>query len=407
MRKVPEIRFDGFDGEWEETKIGSLSKVVRGASPRPISDQKWFDGNSDVGWLRISDVTTQNGRIHELEQKLSIDGQKKTRVYRTPHLILSIAASVGKPVINYINTGVHDGFIIFEEPKFDLEYMFQRLDSIQLSWSKYGQPGSQVNLNSDIVKNRRTNLPHLEEQGKIGELFRKIDDLIEIQERTIAKIEDYKKSMLQKMFPKKGELVPEFRFDGFDEEWKMDKLKNILNYRRGSFPQPYTEDSWYGGEGSMPFVQVNDVENDSFKLKYPTNKTISTLAMPKSVFVEKGTILVTIQGSIGRIALTQYDSYVDRTLLIITDNIIEFDKYFLINVLYLLFYKEKFKASGGTIKSITTKKLGDFKISFPSIEEQAKIGRFFKNLDTQIENEDRLLDSYKMMKKSLLQKMFV
>lgn len=249
--------------------------------------------------------------------------------------------------------------------------------------------------------------PSKTEQEKIGNLFKKIDDLIEIQETKISKMEDFKKSMLQKMFPKKDELVPEFRFDGFDGDWEIDKLKNILNYRRGSFPQPYTEDSWYGGENSMPFVQVNDVATNSFKLKETTKNTISTIAMPKSVFVEKGTILVTIQGSIGRIALTQYDSYVDRTLLIITDNIIEFDKYFLINVLYLLFYKEKFKASGGTIKSITTKKLGNFKISFPSIEEQEKIGNFFKNLDSKIGAEEKLLDSYKMMKKSLLQKMFV
>ena len=197
---VPEFRFAGFDGEWEERDLGSLSNIVRGASPRPIADPKWFDDNSDIGWLRISDVTTQNGRIYELEQKLSVEGQKKTRVYKTPHLILSIAASVGKPVINYINIGVHDGFLIFEDPKFDLEYMFQWLDSIQLSWSKYGQPGSQVNLNSDIVKNRKIILTNLEEQEKIGQFFKKLDTQIENEERLLDSYKMMKKSLLQKMF---------------------------------------------------------------------------------------------------------------------------------------------------------------------------------------------------------------
>ena len=59
---VPEIRLDGFEGEWEEKYIGELTDIVRGASPRPIQDPKWFDTNSEIGWLRISDVTSQNGR---------------------------------------------------------------------------------------------------------------------------------------------------------------------------------------------------------------------------------------------------------------------------------------------------------------------------------------------------------
>src|SRR5690625_7084640 len=98
-RLVPKRRFKGFEGEWEEVQFGSLAEIVRGASPRPIQDPKWFDESSDIGWLRISDVTVQDGRIHNIEQKLSLLGQKKTRVVKESHLLLSIAATVGKPVI--------------------------------------------------------------------------------------------------------------------------------------------------------------------------------------------------------------------------------------------------------------------------------------------------------------------
>lgn len=403
MRKVPELRFDGFYEEWEEKKINDLAEFYSGGTPTS-NNHSYYNGS--IPFIRSGEIHSNITELYISEEGLS---NSSAKMVNKGDLVYALyGATSGEADIIRMSGAINQAIlaIILEDeynPIFILNYLNKSKNYIL---SKYLQ-GGQGNLSGQIVRNIDIALPKSSEQEKIGDLFKKIDDLIEIQEGKVSKMEDYKKSMLQKMFPKKGELVPEFRFAGFYEEWKMDKLKNILNYRRGSFPQPYTEDSWYGGEGSMPFVQVNDVENDSFKLKYPTNKTISTLAMPKSVFVEKGTILVTIQGSIGRIALTQYDSYVDRTLLIITDNIIEFDKYFLINVLYLLFYKEKFKASGGTIKSITTKKLGDFKISFPSIEEQAKIGQFFKNLDSQIENEEKLLDSYKMMKKSLLQKMFV
>ena len=63
MANKPRIRFRGFTEDWEQRKLGDLAEIVRGASPRPISDSKWFDNNSDVGWLRISDVTAQDGRI--------------------------------------------------------------------------------------------------------------------------------------------------------------------------------------------------------------------------------------------------------------------------------------------------------------------------------------------------------
>ena len=197
---VPEIRLDGFEGEWEENYIGDLADIVRGASPRPIQDPKWFDTNSEIGWLRISDVTSQNGRIYSLEQKISKLGQEKTRVLTEPHLLLSIAATVGKPVVNYVKTGVHDGFLIFMNPKFDREFMFQWLEMFREKWNRYGQPGSQVNLNSDIVKNQKILVPCMEEQQIIGAYFSNLDNLIATHQDKISELETLKKKLLQDMF---------------------------------------------------------------------------------------------------------------------------------------------------------------------------------------------------------------
>lgn len=228
----PKVRFREFTGEnapdWEQRKLGEVSEIIRGASPRPIQDPKWFDDNSDVGWLRISDVTNQNGRVKFLEQKISKLAQKKTRVLETPHLLLSIAASVGKPVINYTKTGVHDGFLIFINPKFDLYFMFQWLEMFKPIWQKYGQPGSQVNLNSDIVKNHKINIPSDYEQERIGEFFEKIDKLITLHQRKLEQLEQLKNTLLSKMFPKSGTNIPEIRFSGFTDAWKQRKLEEII-----------------------------------------------------------------------------------------------------------------------------------------------------------------------------------
>lgn len=206
MQKIfsQQLRFKDENGndykDWEEKKFDDLAEIVRGASPRPIKDPKWFDNKSEVGWLRISDVTNQKGKIYSLEQRLSLEGQLKTRVIDSPHLLMSIAASVGKPVINYVKTGVHDGFLIFLNPKFDLIFMYNWLEMFKPNWQRYGQPGSQVNLNSDLVKSQFLKVPNYYEQQKIGFFLSELDKLIETQNEKMEKLKMRKKGLLQKMF---------------------------------------------------------------------------------------------------------------------------------------------------------------------------------------------------------------
>ena len=198
--RYPELRFPGFTDAWEQRKLGDLAEIVRGASPRPISDPKWFNNDSDVGWLRIADVTAQDGRIRYLEQKISELGQEKTRVIKTPHLLLSIAATVGKPVINYVSTGVHDGFLIFLNPEFNILYTFWWLEMFREKWNKYGQPGSQVNLNSDLVKNQVIDIPNEKEQEKISLFLESLDKIITLHQRKLDHLQLQKKALLQQMF---------------------------------------------------------------------------------------------------------------------------------------------------------------------------------------------------------------
>ena len=203
VKKAPVLRFKGFTNDWEQRKLGDISEIIRGASPRPISDPKWFNSNSNIGWLRISDVTAQHGRIQHLSQHISILGQAKTRVISTPHLLLSIAASVGYPVINYVKTGVHDGFLIFENPKFNIDFGFYWLAFYKHEWQKFGQPGSQVNLNSSIVKKTNIGLPDNVEQKAIVHLLKLIVNCITLQQRKLKLLRTLKSGLSFKLFNKK------------------------------------------------------------------------------------------------------------------------------------------------------------------------------------------------------------
>lgn len=198
---------------------------------------------------------------------------------------------------------------------------------------------------------------------------------------------------------------PKIRFKGYTEDWEQRKLGEVATYRRGSFPQPYGKSEWYDGDGAMPFVQVADV-SDEMNLVEETKQKISILAQPMSVFAEKNSVLVTLQGSIGRVAIMQYGAFVDRTVLIFEKYKAEIDKTFWAYIIKQKFIDEARKAPGGTIKTITKEALSDFDLSIPKYQEQKQIGAYFRNLDNLITLHQRKCDETKKLKKCMLQKMF-
>ncbi|WRB84825.1 restriction endonuclease subunit S [Helicobacter pylori] len=167
------------------------------------------------------------------------------------------------------------------------------------------------------------------------------------------------------------------------------KIKDIATFRRGSFPQPYTEPKWYGGDNSMPFIQVIDFAN-TMQLNEKSKQSISKLAQPKSVFVPKGTIIVTLQGTIGKVAITQYDAYVDRTIAIFTNYLVNINKKFFAYTLHQKFEIEKEYARGSTLKTITKEEFSDFLIPIPPLEIQQEIVKIldaFTELNTELNTE--------------------
>ncbi|WP_270332012.1 restriction endonuclease subunit S, partial [Streptococcus infantarius] len=209
-----------------------------------------------------------------------------------------------------------------------------------------------------------------------------------------------------KMFPKNGESIPEIRFSGFTDDWEQRKLSECAGFRRGSFPQPYGNKEWYDGEGGMPFVQVADVADD-MKLVDDTKQKISKMAQPMSVYADKGSVLVTLQGSIGRVAITQYGAFVDRTVLIFDKYNQDIDKTFWAYIIKEKFIDEARKAPGGTIKTITKVALSDFDLMLPNYDEQKKLGVFLVSIDNLITLHQRKLDKLKTLKKAMLEKMFI
>ncbi|MCD2452794.1 restriction endonuclease subunit S [Methylicorpusculum oleiharenae] len=207
--------------------------------------------------------------------------------------------------------------------------------------------------------------------------------------------------------PTKKALVPMLRFPEFRDagEWADAPLIALAKFRRGSFPQPYGLPEWYDEENGMPFVQVFDVGNN-LRLKLKTKNKISKLGAEQSVFIAKGTLIITLQGSIGRVAITQYDAYIDRTLLIFEKFIKPTEKLFFAYVIQSLFEIEKEKAPGGIIKTITKESLSNFIVTLPSLSEQQKIADCLSSIDELVTAQTQKVEALKAHKKGLMQQLF-
>ena len=404
--KYPQLRFKGFTDPWVQRNLGDLAEIVRGASPRPIQDPKWFDDSSEIGWLRISDVTEQNGRIHHLYQHISEAGQAKTRVLTEPHLLLSIAATVGKPLVNYVKTGVHDGFLIFMNPKFDLEFMFQWLESYRDKWSRYGQPGSQVNLNSNLVKNQSISIPSMDEQQKLGDFFEKLDNLIAANQRKLTKLKELKQGYLQKLFPKNGSKFPQLRFAGFADAWEERKLGDIAPLRGGfAF-----KSSKFRNTG-VPIVRISNILSSGevggdFAYYDEQDKD------DKYILPDKSAVLAMSGATTGKVSIlskTDYDKVYQNQRVGYFQSVDYIDYGFISTIVRSELFMMQLESVlvSGAQPNVSSKEIDSFNFMIPIlVQEQQKIGSFFKQLDETIALHQRKLEKLQELKKGYLQKMF-
>ncbi|MCQ2725328.1 restriction endonuclease subunit S [Helicobacter pylori] len=236
-------------------------------------------------------------------------------------------------------------------------------------------------------------LPPLNEQIAIANILSALDHYLYTLDALILKKESVKKALSFELLSQRK------RLKGFNQAWQRVRL-GTYKYRRGSFPQPYGNPQWYSDNG-MPFVQVYDV-GENFKLTQKTKQKISKIAQPMSVFVPKNSVIITLQGTIGRVALTQYDCYCDRTILIFDNNTLnDVNKYFFVLSLFTKFEEEKRKADGSIIKTITKQTLKDFEILLPSLNEQIAIANILSDLDNEIISLKNKKRQFENIKKAL------
>lgn len=216
-KKVPALRFRGFDNAWEQRRLGEVVTITMGQSPDGAtysdSPSKYIlvQGNADLkdGWVFPRVWTTQ-----------------KTKVCDKGDLIMSVRAPAGAMGKTAYNAVIGRGVAAIKGN----EFIYQRLVKMDLCdyWKKLAAGSTFESINSDIIFNAEIAMPSGKEQKKIGSIFNKLDHLISLHQRKLEMLKKVKKSMLEKMFPKNDAKVPEVRFSDFTDAWEQHKLGEVV-----------------------------------------------------------------------------------------------------------------------------------------------------------------------------------
>ncbi len=396
-KEKPQIRFKGFSGAWERRRLGEIVQIERGGSPRPIDDYI-TDASDGLNWIKIGDAPSQGHYITKTAERIKPQGLSKTRQVYPGDLILSNSMSFGKPYIMGIDGCIHDGWLLIRDDNkmFDLTFLCHLLGIPQmLDQYKSFAAGSAVNnLNKELVGNTVVTIPKKNEQAAIGEYFSNLDRLITLHQRKHDKLVKVKKSMLDKMFPKNGANMPEIRFKGFDGAWERRKLGEIVE--RVSITNTSSKE--------LPSVEYEDVVSEQGLL----NKNI----------YQKETIKTGIKFSSEDVLYGKLRPYLHNWLnpdfqgVAVGDwwvlKPINLDKNFLYRLIQSPYFDDMANQSSGTkMPRADWKLMSDTEFCVPfNIEEQAKIGAYFLNLDCLITLHQRKLEKLKNLKKACLDKMF-
>ena len=387
--------------DWEYKKLGEVCKTYAGGTPLKTC-KEYYDGGT-IPWLRSGEVCKKYIDSTELFITQKGMDNSSAKYYPVNTIVVAMygatAAQVG--ILKIESTSNQAVCGILPNDRFVPEFLFYWFTYIKDFLASQAQGGAQPNISQVKIKNLTTPIPPLSEQKEIVEYldssFAKIDKLKE----NAAKNLEEAKALFQSAL--KDALEPK-------EGWEEKTLKEVANYRRGSFPQPYGNSEWYDGEDSMPFVQVAELQEDSFALIMPTKKRISKLAQPLSVFVPEGIVLVSLQGSIGKVGITQNNCYVDRTVAIFQSYKLPVDSHFFAYQLKERFAIERLKARGTTIKTITKEEFANFTIMLPPLSEQQSIVSFLDSLNEKVntlqQNYSRICDECDALKQAILRQVF-
>ena len=319
MKPYPAYKPTDLDGffvsvpkHWDVLSIKRLSRVLRGASPRPIADPKYFDDDGEYAWTLIADVSASNMYLKKTKQKLSELGASLSVKLEPGDIFLSIAGSVGKPIIADIKCCIHDGFVYFPflNGKIDTKYLYY-IFNIGLFFDGLGKLGTQLNLNTETVGNIKIPVPPLDEQERIvkylGAKHREIERYIAAKRKLLLRLGELSAATISRAVTRGLNADVALKPSGVEwlgdvpQHWDVKRLKFVVDYvSRGNTPT-------YAVESDIRVINQACVYPDGLRLekcKFQSPENADGIESWKG-FLKQNDVLInsTGTGTLGRVTL--------------------------------------------------------------------------------------------------------
>ena len=403
-KMTPEIRFRGFEGEWKYVLLGDISSSYSGGTPS-VGIKEYYGG--DIPFIRSAEINSMSTELSLT--KFGLVNSSAKLVNKGDILYALYGATSGEVGRARINGAINQAILAiipnqFNSPDFITQWLKKSKDSIVKTFLQ----GGQGNLSAAIVKDLVISSPVFNEQKRIGALFATLDRTIDLQRRKLEKLQTFKSSMLQKMFPKEGSLTPEIRFSGFQGEWKRVRLGDAGSTFTGLSGK--TKNDF--GHGKAKYVTYMNVYlNAVANLKMTDSIELDT----SQTEVRKGDVFFTTSSEtpeeVGMsCVLTEEvsNTYLNSFCFGYRPSK-QFDLFFLAHLLRAKNFRENvvLLAQGISRYNISKNKVMQIEIPYPKLPEQKRIGALFATLDRTIDLQRRKLEKLQNLKQSLLQKMFV
>ena len=389
-RKVPKLRFPGFTDAWEQRKLidylevskeknkdGTFDKedVLSVSGFYGIVNQIEFQGRSFAGSSVANYGVVKNGDVVYTKSPLKSNPYGIIKTNKGNPGVVSTLYAVYRPLKN-----THSDFIqtYFEQDARMNNYMSPLVNKGAKNDMKVSDENA---LKGEVI------FPSKEEQVKISDYFETLNKLLSLHQRKLDNVKMLKKSLLQKLFPKDGEKIPELRFPGFIDAWEQQKLGEVVNKcYGGGTPRTSVEEYW---TGNIPWLQSSNLIDDDVQ-NAKVEKFISENAIDSSAakMIPSRSIAVVTRVGIGKLVLMDKDFATSQDFLSLSGILLE--EQFMLYALYILLKSEKRKGQGTSIKGITKEVLLNKDIRFPGNSiEQLKTGNFFKLFDALISLHQR------------------
>lgn len=423
-KRTPEIRFFGFGEDWEEYKFENILNKKDGVLRGPFGSalkKEIFVKNSDYVVYEQQNAIYDNYETRYNITKEKYEELKKFKLSEGD-FIMSGAGTIGR--ISRVPKGIKQGVFNQALIRFkinndiiDSEYFVQwvRADNMQKKLTG-ANPGSAISnlVPMSEVKKWDVLIPSINEQIRIGNFFKQLDDTIALHQQELTTLKQTKQGFLQKMFPKEGKSEPEVRFQGFAGDWEQrkffDNIKNTIDFR-GRTPKKLGLEWSESGYLALSALNVkNGYIDPSADAHYGDEELYQKWMGGREL--KQGQVLFTTEAPMGNVAqVPDNKGYIlsQRTIAFdVHENKITNDFLRVLLCSPKVFNELSSLSSGGTAKGVSQKSLSQLKVEVPkSLDEQIKIGDFFKQLDNTIALHQRELDALKETKKAFLQKMFV